>query len=102
MHSQNLDWNQLSLSETTELGNPCKRHFSRRKMFAICFIGVSVESGIKCAILENRSTTTQIFVCPLYSRSPTIKSIEISSRGLLGMSKGSSNQYFLCRVALFR
>ena len=32
--SQNVDWNWLSLSETTELGNPCKRHTSRRKMFA--------------------------------------------------------------------
>ena len=46
-HSQNLDWNRLSLSETTELGNPCKHHISRRKMFAISFIGVSVESGMK-------------------------------------------------------
>jgi hypothetical protein len=44
---------------------------------------------MKCAILENLSTTTKILSLPFFVLgSPKTKSIEISSHGALGTGRG--------------
>jgi hypothetical protein len=44
---------------------------------------------MKCAILENLSTTTNTLSCPLLVLgNPNTKSIDISSQGALGTGRG--------------
>uniref|UniRef100_A0A7N0VDW3 Uncharacterized protein n=1 Tax=Kalanchoe fedtschenkoi TaxID=63787 RepID=A0A7N0VDW3_KALFE len=57
---------------------------------------------IKCAILENRSTTTKILSLPFFVLgSVKTKSIEISSQGTFGTGKGIYKPCALSRDLAF-
>src|SRR5207237_838230 len=99
---QNLEVNQLPLSEIIDSGSPWNRHIFFRNISANCSIGTSVASGIKCAILENLSTMTQIFVYPADSGNPIMKSIEMDFHGRRGTSIGNSSPNLLCLAVLLR
>jgi len=94
--------NRVSQSETIDLGSPRRRQISFRNLKANSLMCSSVLSGIKCAILENLSTITYIFVYPSDFGNPTMKSMDIAVHGLIGTSKGSRSPYFLCRMTLLR
>src|SRR5205807_8418042 len=99
---QNLEVNRLSLSEIIDSGSPWYRQISFRNISANCSIGTSVVSGMKCAILENLSTMTQILVYPADSGNPIMKSIEMDFHGRSGTSIGDSSPNFLCLAVLLR
>ena len=51
-----------------------------------------LQQDMKCAIFENLSTTTKIETLPFLNLGkPKTKSIEISTQGALGMSRGVYN-----------
>jgi len=99
---QNLHVNQVSRSETIDSGSPWRRQISFTNVKASSLICSSVHRGMKCAILENLSTITHIFVYPSDFGNPTIKSMDIAVQGLIGTSKGSRSPYFLCQMTLLR
>jgi hypothetical protein len=50
---------------------------------------IVLRQGIKCVILEKRSTTTKTLSLPLFVRgNPKTKSIEISAHGTEGIGRG--------------
>ena len=73
---------------------------SFRKTRASSLMCSSVLRGIKCAIFQNLSTMTQIFVYPGDLGSPTMKSMDMEVHGLIGTSIGSNSPYFLCQMTL--
>src|SRR5437879_9576997 len=81
---QNLEVNRVSLSEIIDSGSPWYRQISFRNMSANCSIGTSVVSGMKCAILENLSTMTQILVYTADYGHPIMNSIEMDFHGRRG------------------
>ncbi len=91
--------NFTSRSETIVLGTPCSRIISLKNKFATCepcsriislknkFATCEASSvlwhGMKCAILEKRSTTTNIESCPcLDLGKPNTKSMLMSDQGV--------------------
>src|SRR3954466_11629223 len=81
--------NLTSLSETIVLGTPCKHTISLKNRLATCDASSLLWQAIKCAILENLSTTTNILSWPYLVRgNPNTKSILISSQGVVGVDSG--------------
>lgn len=58
--------------------------------------------GIKCAILEKRSTTVEIVVLPLEGCSPITKSNEMWDHGCWGAGSGCSRPICACVEVLFQ
>lgn len=97
--AHNVFQNQLknleSRSEVMVLGIPCRRTTSRKKRFAVFTALCVLWQWIKCAILVKRSTTTKAESLPHCVRgNPSTKSMEISSQGVLGTSKGMYKPVF--------
>src|SRR5664279_4412681 len=81
--------NFTSRSETIDLGTPCRRTISLKNKVAMCEASSVLLHGMKCAILENLSTTTKIeslFV--LVHGNPNTKYILMSLHGACGVGKG--------------
>ena len=79
--------NLESRSETMSRGRPWRRQISRAKILAksSAFLPPG-DSGMKCAILENRSTTTQSSVHIEDSGRSVIKSMAMDCHGAYGTS----------------
>ena len=93
--------NLESRSETISYGRLWSLHISLAKMRArssavLPFGG----SGIKCAILVNRSMTTQSSVQPINSGRSVMKSMAIDCRGACGSSSRDRRPYWRCRRLL--
>ena len=81
--------NLTSRSDTMVCGRPCSRTISLKNKVAMCEASFVLEHGIKCAILEKRSTTTNMESCPFLDLgSPSTKSMLISDHGAIGIGKG--------------
>src|SRR3954463_965345 len=90
-HKHHQKWlrNLVSRSETIVFGTPCNRIISRKNKSATLAASSLLRHGIKCAILENLSTTTNMLSLPFFVRGkPKTKSMDISSHGTLGTGKG--------------
>ncbi|WZZ71362.1 hypothetical protein YC2023_082732 [Brassica napus] len=69
-------------------GTPCKRTTSLKKRSAVWLASFVLVHGMKCAILENLSTTTKIeSLCSILGK-PSTKSIDRSTHGVIGIGKG--------------
>jgi hypothetical protein len=76
----------LSLYKTILLGNPWSLIISLKNKFATHVASLVFWHGIKCAIFENLSMTTNMESIPLYVlENPNSKSTVISSQGLSGI-----------------
>ena len=74
------------------LGTSCSRMTSLKNRSTIFVASLVLWKAMKCAILENLSTITNIESLPFLDLGrPKIKSIETSTQGLLGTSKGVYN-----------
>jgi len=86
--------NLESLSLTMLLGNPWSFTTSLKKKFATWLASWNFLQGIKWAILENLSTTTNMESLPLLVLgSPKTKSIDKSIHGESGIGKGVSKPW---------
>ena len=74
---QKLEMNLVSLSDTMVVGTPCNLTICLINKRAAVTAVVVVMIGIKCAILENRSTTVKIpvFLLFVFGRD-SVKSID--------------------------
>ena len=89
---QQSEVNRVSRSEIMLFGTPWIRQISLTNILARSgAFFVSFRSGIKCAIFVNLSMITHISVCPSEAGKSVMKSIEIESQGLYGVSVGSSS-----------
>ena len=89
--SQNAARNLLSM----DLGTPWSLTTSRKNRFATWWASVVLRHGMKWAILENLSTTTNTTSLPRHVLGkPKTKSIEMSSHGATGTGKGMYNPVF--------
>ena len=68
LHKHLQKWlkNLVSRSETIVLGTPCRRTISLKNKSATFVASSLLRQGMKCAILENRSTTTKVLSLPLF------------------------------------
>ena len=88
---QKLERNLVSLSDTMVVGTPCNLIICLINKCAEVTAVVVVVIGIKCAILENRSTTVKIPVFLLFvSGRDSIKSIDISCQGFVASGSGDN------------
>ena len=99
-HIQNFVVNQVSRSRIIVSGSPCRRQISSRKIRASSLMCSSVLSWMKCAISENLSTMTDILVYPSDLGSPTMKSMDMEVKPVIGTSRGSNSPYFLYAMTL--
>ena len=75
--------------DTIVLGIPWSFTISLKNKLAMLEASSTLWHGMKCAILENLSTTTKIKSLPLLDLgNPKTKSIETSSQGTLGIGRG--------------
>jgi len=95
-----LDVNRESLSDTMSAGRPWCFHISRAKMTARSAVVFS-RSGLKCAILVNRTMITHSWSHPFEIGSSVMNSIAIDYHGAYGNSSGEDSSYGWCRDALF-
>ena len=96
------DVNLESRSDPISVGRPWNFHTSLAK--AIAKSGAVLQvfgNGMKCAILVNRSTTTQSWSHSSDSSSSVMKSIAIDCHGAYGSSKGEVSPYGRWWTSLF-
>jgi hypothetical protein len=78
------------------LGTPCSRMTSLKKRSTIFVVSSVLWQTMKCVILENLFTTTNMESLPFLDLGkPKIKSIEISTQCFLGTSKSVYNKALL-------
>ena len=83
-----------SLSDTISVGRPWNFYISRANITAKSdAVFPSFRSGRKCAILVNRSMTTQSWSHPSDSGSSVMKSMAIDCQGAYGSSSGEDSPY---------
>jgi len=82
--------NRESRSDTMSVGSPWNLHTSRANIFARSD-AVFSRSGMKCAILVNRSMTTHSWSRPSEGGKSVMKSIVIDCHGTYGSSNGEDS-----------
>lgn len=92
-----------SLFEVMDIGTPCNRTTSLKNNLLMYEASKVILNAIKCAILENRSTTTNMESTPRrVLGSPNTKSIAMSSQIDLGMGNAMYNPVFSeCPLAIW-
>lgn len=76
-------------------GRPCRHTTSLKNNSATCTISLVFLHGMKCSIVENISTTTNIESCPFcVICKPRIMYTLISSHGLSSTGKVDTNQCY--------
>src|SRR3954471_4592755 len=83
-----LELKVVPRSEIVLFGKPCSFQTFVTKRFASSLAVWDSLQGMKCAILENRSTTTMMLSDPLDFGNFTTKSKAMSSHGPFGISRG--------------
>src|ERR1700709_1769222 len=89
----NLDTNWVPLSDMTCFGVPCSFQTFCKKSSAIPLESTSLTVGMKCACLENRSTTTKMLSFPSLLGKSTMRLQVIFCHGAVGISLGFSGPW---------